>query len=249
MNRQVGVIRQYRVWDRTTRVFHWINFLCVLVLAVLGTIMLNGKLLGLTPGGSLLVKNLHAYTGYAFAANLAWRLLWAFIGNKYARWRALLPFGQGFVQALREQLRGLGGGHEPAYVGHSPLARIMIVGMLLLLATQAITGLLLASTDLYLPPLGGYMAEWVTNGDPEKLKLLQPGSTENVVRDSYDAMKAFRKPFKLTHEYGFYLLLVMIVLHIFANILEEARQSTGQISAMFSGVKTLTGKPVDNPGD
>jgi cytochrome b len=249
MNREVGVARQYRVWDRTTRIFHWLNFLCVLALSVLGTIMLNGKLLGLAPAGSLLVKTLHAYVGYVFVLNLAWRLVWAFVGNRYARWSALLPFGKRYLRTVREQLRALRIGQDLAYVGHSPLARLMIGALLLLLVIQAITGLVIAGTDLYLPPFGSYFAEWVTNGDPARLALLQPGSTEHVVGESLEAMKVFRRPFKEVHEYSFYLLLVAVALHILANVLEEARHATGQISSMFSGVKTLTGRPADGTGD
>jgi cytochrome b len=249
MDHAMGAATRYRVWDRTTRLFHWINFCCVLALSALAIVMLNGKLLGLSHDGSILLKTVHAYVGYVFAINLGWRLVWAFVGNRHARWAAFLPGGKGFAAALGRQVRSLRSGYDLPYVGHSPLARIMIGGLLVLLVVQAMTGLLLAGTDLYLPPFGGYMADWVTGGDPSRLAQLQPGSTEHVVSGAYEAMRGFRRPVKLTHEFGFYVLLTAIALHILANILEDVRYGTGQISAMFSGIKTLRGKPVDDAGD
>ena len=234
------------MWDRTTRAFHWINVVCVVVLAALGTMMLNGKALGLAHDGSILLKTLHAYVGYVFALNLIWRLIWASVGNRHARWRAILPTGGGFAAALRGQIQALRAGRPAVYIGHSPVGRIMITCLILLLIVQAMTGLLLAGTDLYLPPFGAYFADWVTGGEAERLALLRTGSTEHVVAEAYDAMKAFRKPFKETHEFGFFVLVAVVLMHVAANVLEDARHATGQISAMFSGVKLLPGKPVDD---
>lgn len=242
-------VRSYRVWDRNTRVFHWLNVVFVLLLAMLGTIILNGKALGLSPAGAILAKTVHVYVGYAFVLNLAWRLVWAFIGNRYARWHAILPGGSRFGAALREQVRALRYGRSVPYVGHSPLGRVMITILILLLLVQAVTGLVLAGTDLYYPPFGAYFADWVTGGDAQRLALLRPGSSEHVLGDAYDAMRAFRSAFKEVHEYGFFVLLAAILLHAAANILEEWRHATGQISAMFSGVKRLPGKPADESGD
>ena len=246
-DRARGPIRSYRVWDRTTRAFHWINVVCVLVLAVVGTLLLNGKTLGLSNDGSTLLKTVHAYVGYVFVLNLAWRLIWAFVGSRYARWHAMLPTGGGFTTALRGQIRAVRAGHLAVYIGRSPLGRIMITMFILLMLVQASTGLLLAGTDLYLPPFGAYFADWVTGGDAQRLALLRPGSSDHVVSEAYDAMRAFRKPFKEAHEIGFYVLLVAILMHVAVNVLEELRHATGQISAMFSGVKRLPGKPMDEP--
>ena len=82
----------YPVWDRTVRIFHWINVLCVLGLIAIGVAILNSKALGVTDDGKLLLKTVHVYIGYVFAANLTWRIAWGFIGNRYSRWKSILPF-------------------------------------------------------------------------------------------------------------------------------------------------------------
>ena len=237
------------VWDRTTRWFHWINFLCVLALTVLGLTILNEKSFGVSAEGKVLLKTLHVYVGYVFAINIAWRIVWAFIGNRHARWRAFLPLGHGYGSALREYVRGFVRGKAPSYLGHNPLARIMVSFLLLVLATQAITGLVLAGTDLYKPPFGGVFAEWVTAGDPEKLAQLAPGSKEFVDPDAYGEMRSFRGPFIKTHLYAFYVLMAAVLLHVIGVVVTEVREINALVSAMISGEKVLSGSAVDEGGE
>ena len=77
-------------WDVPTRLFHWINALAVLGLIATGLEILTGNLLGLSPEGKIALKSVHVLLGYVMAANLLWRFVWAFFGNRYARWRLSL---------------------------------------------------------------------------------------------------------------------------------------------------------------
>lgn len=238
-------LTSHAVWDRSTRVFHWVNAICVLALTVLGLAILNEKAFGVSSDGKILLKTLHSYIGYVFVVNLSWRVIWAFLGNPHARWRAILPLEPGFRRALREYVRGFFTGNAPSYVGHNPLGRLMVSLLLIVLATQAVTGLVIAGTDLYQPPFGGLFADWVTNADPEKLAQLTPGSKEYVDLAAYDEMRRFRSPVAKTHLYSFYLLMAMVLLHIVGVIVTEVREKNGLISAMFTGEKILSKAPVD----
>ncbi|MGD9662706.1 MAG: hypothetical protein AB7U63_15680, partial [Porticoccaceae bacterium] len=62
---------------------------------------------------------------------------------------------------------------------------------------------------------------------------------------AYEAMRAFRKPFITTHLYSFCALMITIVVHIAAVVITDIREGGNIISAMFSGKKTLAGKPED----
>ena len=176
---------------------------------------------------------------------LAWRLIWAFVGNAHSRWKAILPIGRGFFQEVSGYLRGLRKGNAPSYLGHNPLGRMMITLLLLMMFSQALTGLVLAGTDLYKPPFGGVIAEWVTEGDPIKLANLKPGSKEFVDPAAYAEMRGFRKPVITIHLYGFYILIVAGLLHIVAVVVTEVREKSGLISAMITGEKVLSTPPVD----
>ncbi len=246
MDKQAAkTLTEYPSWDRTTRWFHWINFVSVLCLIIIGTIILNGKTLGVSGDGKVLLKTIHVLVGYLFFLNLLWRLIWAFIGSPTARWRSLLPGGEKYRIRLRAFITGIRSGKAPAYIGHNPLGRLMVTFLLFALLVQGATGLILAGTDIYYPPFGGQIAQWVTGGDPEKLARLEPGSKEFVDPDAYADMRDFRSPVITTHLYLFYGLLIAILIHIIAVVFAENRESGSIISSMFSGRKVLSQPPED----
>jgi len=243
-NTSSNTLKEYPVWDRTTRWFHWINALAVIGLIGVGLMIFYSKELGVSTDGKILLKIIHVYIGYVFCLNLLWRLVWAFIGNKYARWKAMLPGGNGFMKALREYKAGFRSGQIQYYQGHNPAAKLMITLLLLLLMTQAITGLILAGTDIYYPPFGQIIKAWVAE-DASNLEAVKPYSKVNVNEEQFAEMRAFRKPFIIVHVYAFYLLLIAIVLHIGAIVITEIKERSGLISAMFTGRKVFSDKPVD----
>lgn len=232
-------------WDKTTRFFHAINAVCILVLAIFGLLLLNEKYFEFSPAGKILIKTLHVYTGYVFVLNLLWRLVWAIVGSRRARFSAFLPGRRGFVTELRNYVRGLRKGEPPAYLGHNPLGRLMITALLVLLITQALTGLVLAGTDLYKPPFGGLVAEWVTAGDPDRLRQLEPGNRDFVDDAAYDDMRAWRAPFVTIHKFVFYSLMFAVVLHITGVVYTELIERNGLISALVTGRKVLDRQPID----
>ena len=236
--------KTYRVWDASVRWFHWINLLCMLGLIAVGVVILNAKILGVPNDGKILLKTVHVWIGYVFAVNLLWRLIWAFIGGTHARWRAILPGGHGYMSEVRRYVADFRAGQPRQYLGHNPLGRIAVTLLLLLLLTQAITGLILAGTDLFYPPIGAWIANWVAAPGVDPATLL-PYAKETYDETAYEAMRAFRKPFITIHYYGFYVLLCFSLIHIFAVVVTELRQGGNLISAMFSGKKILSEQPAD----
>jgi cytochrome b len=240
----MGELKSYRVWDAPTRWFHWINVLCVLGLIAIGVAILNAKALGVTNDGKVLLKVVHVWFGYVFAANLLWRIVWAFIGNRYARWGAMLPGGTGYLRSLKDYVAGLASGRPQPYLGHNPLARISVTVLFVLLIIQAVSGLVLAGTDIFYPPLGAWIAAWVAAPGVEP-SALQPYAPEMVDETAWNAMRAFRKPFITAHYYSFYAIVVMIVAHITGIVVTELKEGGNIVSAMFTGKKSMSEKPVD----
>lgn len=238
----VGPLRPYPVWDREVRLFHWVNVFCVLGLMALGTAILWDKELGVSPGGKVLLKTVHVWFGYGLAANLAWRLVWAFIGTPFARWRAFLPR----LGGLRQYVAGFIRGDVPRYLGHNPLGRLMVTALLLVLSVQAVTGLVLAGTDIYYPPLGNRIAAWVAAPGVDPATLV-PGDQSQVDPAAWKAMRSFRSPVVETHEVLFFVLLGLAGLHVAGVVIGEVREGGSLVSAMFTGRKTLDRPPVDGP--
>jgi Ni/Fe-hydrogenase 1 B-type cytochrome subunit len=237
-------LKSYFVWDAGVRWFHWINLLCLFGLIAVGVAILNDEALDLGSGAKVLLKTVHVWIGYVFALNLLWRLVWAFIGGPNARWRAILPGGRGYLAEVRAYIAGFAAGRPRQYLGHNPLGRMAVSLLLLLLLTQAVTGLVLAGTDLFYPPIGGLIARGIAAPGVDPATLV-PYAKEMYDGAAYDAMRAFRKPFIAIHEYNFFALIFFGVMHILAVILTEQREGGNLISAMFTGRKILSGPPPD----
>lgn len=242
----VAEYKEYLAWDVPTRWFHWINALAVLGLITVGLVILNDDALGLSAGGKILVKGVHVSFGYVMGVNLLWRFIWAFFGNRYARWRAILPGGPGYLASLRAYAASFLSGEPQQFVGHNPLARIGVSLLFLLLFVQLATGLVITGTDLFWPPFGHWFAQWVAapGVDPA---MVHAGAMDMIDKASYQAMRAFRSPFVEVHELTFYALAIVVVLHLIAVVLTELHEGGSVTSAMFTGRKILTRKPPDAP--
>jgi Ni/Fe-hydrogenase 1 B-type cytochrome subunit len=237
-------LKSYPVWDPGTRWFHWINALCVIALAVVGFLILNASAIAVPNAGKVTLKTVHVWIGYLFVLNLLWRIVWAFFGNSYARWRSVFPGGRGYFQALRSYVAAFIAGHPEQYAGHNPAGRLGIAVLFFLITMMAVSGLILAGTDLFYPPFGQWIAQWVAA--PEvPAGALKPYAPEMYNTAAYESMRSFRKPIAWVHLYSFYALVVVVLLHVTAVIITELREGGSIISAMFTGRKILGGHPVD----
>lgn len=242
---QTKTLYEYRVWDLPTRLFHWINFTSVIMLIFMGLVMLFKKELGITGTEAKIgIKTVHVVIGYVFVANLAIRIIWGFIGNKYARWRALVPTG-GHMDTIRNYMNSIKQDRPLQYAGHNPLGQLAIVVMFLCLITMAVTGLTRAGTDIYYPPFGSIAAEYIAAPGVDPASLV-PYDTSAVDKEKYDTLKAFKKPFGTVHIYTSYVLMFLIVMHIGSVIRVEVKEGGGIISAMFTGKKLLNNAASDD---
>lgn len=238
------VMQAYPVWDRSTRIFHWLAVLSFMVLVAIGLVMMFSKSLGITDSGKIVLKTAHSWAGYVFVINLLWRFVWAFAGNRFARWGAILPFGKVYKAQMNAYLLARKNGQQVKFLGHNPLARWSVMVMLILMTAQAGTGLILGGTDIYAAPLGGYMKHWVA-ADKSALDQIKPYDKTNIDPVAYQGMRDFRKPYRSLHTWLFYLLALSVVIHIVAVVIAENRERSGLTSAMFSGEKHFRDKPFD----
>lgn len=237
-------IKIYQAWDINTRLFHWFNVLCVIVLSILGLIMLNKGSLGISgTEASIGLKALHVTVGYVFATNLIIRIIWGFIGPPLSQFGPLLP-GKGFKQELGAFKASVKAGQPQTFIGHNPKARVFLLFMFLLLASMMVTGLVRAGTDIYYPPFGDFMAEYVAAEGVDR-DTIMPYDETGTDPEKYAKLKSFKGPFGTIHIYGAYLLWLSIAVHLFNVIKADARGHGTLISAMFSGKKHLPREPED----
>jgi cytochrome b len=112
------------VWDLPTRLFHW---------------LLAGTFAGawLTADSERWI-DVHTTLGYTFAGLIAFRLVWGFIGTRYARFSS-------FVTGPRPVLRYLGSilkADPEHHVGHNPAGGWAVLALLGLGAVTALSGYL-----------------------------------------------------------------------------------------------------------
>jgi len=225
---------QVFVWSRRVRLFHWVNVIAILLLIIIGVLILNSKIIGVTTDGKVLLKTIHVIVGYIFAINLLFRLIIGFIGKSYESWNKTLPFNKEFKSELIVFIQK----KPSAYKGHNPAGKIMVFALLTLMSIQMVSGLVIAGTDIYYPPFGSYFAQSIAV-DKDNISSIKPYSKVNVDEEAYKAMREIRKPFITTHIYAFYGLIFLIPIHILGVIVAERRERSALVSAMFNGYKYL----------
>lgn len=244
---QNGSYIEYPVWDINVRIFHWLNAILIIILMGLGLVIMNEKSLGISSEGKIVLKSIHTYVGYIFVTNLVWRIIWGFIGANSARWKTIFRFGKGYTGEFLVYLKSLFAGNTVHYLGHNPAARLMIVFLYAMLITQGMTGLILAGTDLYLPPFGHEIKEYVANAgeDHNKLANIKPGSKQGLDETAYKKMRAARETIAETHETFFYLIIIAVILHIWGVVFTEIKEKNAIVSAMITGKKYFKSPPLD----
>lgn len=117
-----------RVWDPFVRLFHW-----SLVLAMAAAWITSSSR-----------DDTHQWIGLAIGALLAARILWGFIGTRYARFSQFIRNPRTSITYLIAILKG----SEQRYLGHNPAGALMILSLLLAIIATVATGWLM-TTDAY----------------------------------------------------------------------------------------------------
>ncbi len=123
-------MRQVMVWDKATRVFHW------LLVALVVVCFLTGEDDGLTFA-------IHAYTGFIVLLLLLFRLGWGFVGSRHSQFSDFIyPWS-----TVRRYAVSLLKFRPDRFVGHNPLGGLMVFLMLGVLMGTALSGFLMASNN------------------------------------------------------------------------------------------------------
>jgi cytochrome b len=113
---------QIRVWDAPTRVFHWL-----LVFSFAGAYLTSES-----ERWSLV----HITLGYTLGGLIAFRLIWGFVGTRYARFTSFVK-GPSEVLQYAKSMATLKPKH---FVGHNPLGAVAIVLLIVSGIAIVVTG-------------------------------------------------------------------------------------------------------------
>jgi cytochrome b len=132
-----------RVWDVLVRLLHW-----SLVAAVVGA--------WFTREGNDLW---HERLGYAALAIVAVRVVWGFVGSRYARFGDFVRSPQTTMHYLKDVMAH----REARHLGHNPLGGWMILVLLAIVAGIGVTGWLYTTDAFWGVAWVGELHEGLTN--------------------------------------------------------------------------------------
>lgn len=207
------------VWEFPVRLFHWVNALCIVVLAVTGYLI--GSPLAVASGAEPSqqywfgnVRFIHFATAYVWVAIAVLRIYWAFVGNEYVRFKHYIPLTKqdwrdiGCV--LRCDVLQVWRGVSSS-VGHNPLA-----GLTYLIAFGAFLFQVFTGFALYSAMSTSWFADlfgWV-------IPLM---GGDHAVR--------------IWHHMAMWFFAVFTIIHVYLSAYHDYVEATGTISSMIGGWK------------
>lgn len=215
--RDVSLIEVY-VWEIPVRVTHWLTALSLFVLAATGVYI--GYPFLISSGAATdrfvmgTVKAVHSYAAIVFTLSVLSRIVWMFLGNRYARWDNFLPVAKKRFKALWPTLKfyTFFQRKPPGFIGHNPLAGAAYTVIFLLFLVEIGTGLALYGASAHvdsplrifggLAPLFGGL-QWA----------------------------------RFIHHGIMWLLLGFTVHHVYSSLLMSQVEANATIESIFSGHK------------
>lgn len=216
-------IRSVYVYELPVRLWHLVNALAIVVLAVSGWLIASPLH---SPGGEAsshylmgYIRFAHFAAGYVLAVGLLGRIYWAFVGNWYARELFWVPLFQwAYWQDVWAMLKwyGFASPRPGQYIGHNPLARMAMFFLFLLpLVFMLFTGFALYAE-------GQQVGSWFEGLFGWVIPLF--GSSQDV---------------HTAHHLGMWTVFCFIIVHVYAALREEIMGRSSMVSTMVSGHRTF----------
>lgn len=207
------------VYQAPVRIWHWVNALAIVVLAVTGYLIgsplpsIGGEASAHFFFGN--IRFIHFSAGLILTVAFLGRIYWSMVGNHHARQLFLLPVWSGawWKEVLYELRWYLFMAREPKkYVGHNPLAQLaMFIMFVLPMIVMILTGL-----ALYAEGLG--MDHWLYR------------VTDFVFLFTGSSMMTHT-----IHHLGMWSIVIFAMIHIYVAFREDIMSRQSIISTMVSG--------------
>ncbi len=205
------------VWQWPVRITHWINVLCVVVLSVTGFYIGHPFYTATSTAEYIMGWNrfIHFAFAYLFALSVLVRIVWMFLGNRHASWRAFFPWltergRENFIKMLRYYTFT---GKQISYeAGHNPVAAVAYMGIFVLFLFQIVSGFALYGQSA-------------------------PGGFWDSL---FGSLLAFGSQWlRLAHHLVMWLLAGFVINHVYSAWLMDVKERNGTISGIFSGYRFI----------
>lgn len=211
------LVRVY-VWQAPVRLTHWAIAASIVTLAATGIYI--GRPFLIVPGEAGrhfamgTARFIHFVAAIVFTLAVLSRVIWMFLGNRYAQWKIFIP-------VERKRLLGIIGTLKfylflqrkpPGFVSHNPLAGLAYTAVFGLYFVMIGTGLALYSVSA---PLGSWLRVF------------------DVLIPVFGGLQTAR----WIHHIVMWLLLGFAVHHVASSLLMSLAEQKGTIESIFSGYK------------
>lgn len=215
--------RSVYVYEAPVRLWHWLNALCVVVLAGTGYLIASPlpTVSGEASANFLMgyIRFTHFAAAYIFAVAFLGRIYWALAGNHHARQLFMLPLTDGawWRGMLRELRWYFFLVKQPdKYVGHNPLGHMMMFVFV------TVAAVLMICTGFALYGEGAGLGSWQDRLFGWVIPLLGGSQATHSL-----------------HHLGMWGIVCFAVLHVYAALREDIMSRQTLISTMISGVRTF----------
>ena len=211
------------VWDPLIRFFHW-------------TLVLAFTIAYLTGEEESL---LHAYSGYYILGLLAIRIIWGFVGTRYARFSqfiyppaAAIDYVKGLFSAQHSE------SSAKKFIGHNPAGGWMVIALLISLLATSYSGLKVYGYEGY----GPLASNTVSIVSQQQGRFLKVSDSEHEEDDDNSAKngntnKANEEFWEEIHEFLANFTVLLIALHIGGVFLSSKKQKQNLAKSMLTGYK------------
>ncbi|WP_424194933.1 Ni/Fe-hydrogenase, b-type cytochrome subunit [Ampullimonas aquatilis] len=216
-------IKSVYVYQAPVRIWHWINALAIMVLAVTGYFI--GSPLPTMPGEASAhflmgyIRFAHFTAAYIFAIGMLGRIYWAFVGNHHSRELFSVPiFNRGYWLEFLGMLKWYAflSNRPGRYVGHNPIARFAMFFVFFF------GSIFMIFTGFALYGEGAQMGSWAERLFGWVIPLM--GQSQDV---------------HTWHHLGMWAIITFIIVHIYAAVREDIMGRQSIISTMVSGHRTF----------
>lgn len=214
------------VWELPIRIFHWLNALSITVLVVTGFLIANPPaILSSAEATNLhtlgIIRTIHFIAAYIFFFVMILRIYWAFVGNRFASWRAFSPFSKknwmNFMHVVKVDVALQNDKKENVKnisIGHNYVAALSYIIMFLLALIMVFTGFGLYAdmSAWWLPKL----FDWVPSlfgGDILTRQI---------------------------HHVAMWTFILFAMVHVYLVFYHDWLEGRGEVSSMFGGYKFVS---------
>ena len=203
-----------RVWDPFVRLFHWSLVTCFFIA------YLSGEEESMV----------HIYSGYAVIGLVLARLVWGFIGSKYARFSQFLYS----PARLTRYLKDFTAGRPEHYNGHNPAAAWMIFTLLICLVLTSISGLKVYGIEGH-GPLASLPAD--QPAESAVFGLVRNAQASRGHDSDDEQEKEEEEMWEEVHEIVANLTLLLVIVHVAGAIAASRVHKENLVKAMITGTK------------